>query len=131
MWTATCSYSASAPASQRSSLAPSGSFPESCTAPPPMRVAFRWRESSPTKFALNCSPERVDGELRAADQTLGVEDDEVCPRSEVVAPGEVTARIGRRHAFGEAARLENPVVRARIAQRGVPAAVQEPELREQ
>src|SRR6266511_908294 len=45
------------PASQRSSLAPSGSFPESCTAPPPLRVALRCRESSPTKLALNCSLE--------------------------------------------------------------------------
>src|SRR2546430_14259386 len=59
------------------------------------------------------------------------QDDEVGLRGEVVPPGEVAARIHRRHALGKAAGLEDLVVRPRIAERGVPGAGQEPELREQ
>src|SRR5205814_4608278 len=69
--------------------------------------------------------------LRPPEQPLRVEDGEVCPRSEVIAPGEVAPGIRHRHALGEAARLEDPVVGARVAEGSVPGAVQEPELREQ
>src|SRR3989442_7912729 len=50
---------------------------------------------------------------------------------EVVAAGEVAARARHGDALGEAPSLENPVVRTRVAERGVPGAIQQPELREQ
>src|SRR5437773_1221561 len=82
-------------------------------------------------LARERAPERIQGELRVAEQALRVQDDEVGLRGEVVASGEVAARIHRRHALGKAAGLEDLVIRPRIAERGVPRAGQEPELREQ
>ena len=82
-------------------------------------------------LARERAPERIQGELRVAEQALRVQDDEVGLRGEVVTPGEVATRIHRRHALGKAAGLEDLVVRPRIAERGVPGAGQEPELREQ
>src|SRR5204863_3945983 len=82
-------------------------------------------------LARERAPERIKVELRVAEQELRVQDDEVRLRGEVVTPGEVATRIHRRHALGKAAGLEDLVVRPRIAERGVPGAGQEPELREQ
>ena len=82
-------------------------------------------------LALERATEGVDRELRRADQALRVEGHEVRAGSEIVAPAEI--RVGARHgeALRQAPRLIDPIVRARIAESGVPGAVQEPDLGEQ
>src|SRR3989442_10935926 len=77
------------------------------------------------------APECVERELRPTEQALRVHDHEVSPRCEVVAAREVHPWVHRRDALRQAPRLEDPVVRPRVAERRVPSAVQEPDLAEQ
>src|SRR5207245_1994963 len=82
-------------------------------------------------LAVERAPERVQRELHPTEQSLRVHDHEVCLLCEVVAAREVHPGARRRHAVRQAPRLEDPVVRPRVAERRIPGAVQEPDLGEQ